>query len=120
LTNRAFERQLGGDLRGALADYSDSIAANPRHAEAFYDRGTVRQALGDPAGAIADYTEAMRLDPGDARAYNNRGWVRETMGDLAGAVADYTSALPLTSPGTPQRAMVERNLASARGRVERR
>jgi Tfp pilus assembly protein PilF len=59
---RAFAKQLKGDLDGAIADFTRAIAINPRAAGAYNGRGDVRKAKGDLAGAIADYQHTVALN----------------------------------------------------------
>jgi len=81
------------------------LKLNPRHDEAYNNRGVERSRKGDKDGAIADYTEAIRLNPHHALAYNNRGIARSDKGDKDGAIADYTEAIRLN----PQNAIAYYN-----------
>jgi tetratricopeptide (TPR) repeat protein len=59
---RAYAKQLKGDMDGANADFTRAIAINPAHAAGAYNgRGDVRKAKGDLAGAIADYQRTVEL-----------------------------------------------------------
>jgi lipoprotein NlpI len=93
--DRAFERQKRWDLDGAIADYTRSIALDPRNAQAFNNRGEAKRQKGDLDGAIADYTLAIAIDPRHASASYNRGIARKRKGDLEGAIADYTQAIAI-------------------------
>jgi tetratricopeptide (TPR) repeat protein len=50
-----------GDLRAALADFSQAIVRDPGDAEAFMRRGITKAKLHDSAGAIADERSAEKL-----------------------------------------------------------
>lgn len=93
--DRALERQKAGDLAGAIVDYTQALALDPKNAQAYNNRGEARRHRGDVAGAIADFTRALELDPKHANTYYNRGLARKQQGDLEGAIADYTKALEL-------------------------
>ncbi len=99
--DRALERQKAGDLAGAIVDYTQALALDPKNAQAYNNRGEARRHRGDVAGAIADFTRALELDPKHANTYYNRGIARKQQGDLEGAIADYTWALKLNPKFTP-------------------
>lgn len=88
-------RQTKGDLDGAILDYTQALALNPKEVEAFHQRGLARQTKGDFDGALADYTQVLSLDPKQADAYSNRGFIKQAKGDFDGALADYAQALLL-------------------------
>jgi len=92
-TARGLAKQSMGDLDGAILDYNQAVALDPKSVEVFYRRGLARQTKGDFDGAVADYTEVLTLDPKQADAYSNRGFVKQAQGDLDGALADYAQAL---------------------------
>jgi tetratricopeptide (TPR) repeat protein len=81
--------------QGSIADYNQSIAINPKNADAYYNRGVDKSALGDKQGAIADYNQAIAINPQDADAYNNRGLDKYSLGDKQGAIADYNQAIAI-------------------------
>jgi tetratricopeptide (TPR) repeat protein len=84
------------DIEGAMSDYNQAIAINPKTAARVYrNRGLVKAAKGDKDGAIADYNQAVELEPQNAAAYNKRGELKRAKGDLEGAIADFTAAIGL-------------------------
>src|ERR1019366_6173522 len=87
--NDAFNK---GDFDGAISDFDQAIALNPRYSEAYYCRGIAKEGKSDLDGAIADYSQAVALNPRYAWAYFNRGSAKLEKGDLDGAIADYTQA----------------------------
>ncbi len=85
------------DYTGAIADYTQAIALDPKFAPAYNNRGIAKRQLQDYTGAIADYTQAIELDPKLALAYNNRGLAKRYLKDDTGAIADYTQAIEIDS-----------------------
>ena len=92
---RAYDKQIKGDLRGAIADYSNTIEIDPNYASAYNNRGYAKNALEDYYGAIADYSKAIEIDPNDADTYVNRGIPKNALEDYYGAIADYTKAIEI-------------------------
>lgn len=78
---------------GAINDFSQAIAIDPKNSMAYYNRGNARYDMGDKQGALADYNEAIQFNPYHANAYYNRGVVRYYLGDKQGAIADFTVSL---------------------------
>src|ERR1700737_1106198 len=70
--NRGLARQRNHDLDGAIADYTQAIALNPKLARAYNNRGVARRDKGEFDSAIADHSEAIVLNPNNANAYYNR------------------------------------------------
>ncbi len=83
------------DLRGAQALFSKAIAANPKLATAWLNRGVVYARQRDYDQAITNYTEAERLDPALVDTYLNRGIAYATIGRPELAINDYSRALTL-------------------------
>ncbi len=83
------------DLDGAVAAYSDAIAADPNMQAAYNNRGVALQRQGQTDKAIADFTKAIDLNAADARPHANRGWSYRTKGDLAKARTDLDEAVKL-------------------------
>ena len=52
-----------GDLERALNDFDRALALRPRHAAAYYRRGTARFLQGWYAGALADFSVVATLEP---------------------------------------------------------
>lgn len=95
LVQRGLERDLSGDLQGAIADYSEAIRLDPTLAVAYSNRGAVLTDLADYQNAIVDLDEAIRLDPNFAGAYSTRGNARFLSGDVPGGFADWDKAIQL-------------------------
>ncbi|QLE56447.1 tetratricopeptide repeat-containing serine protease family protein [Nostoc sp. TCL26-01] len=84
-----------GDLRGAIADYTQAISLNPNYVNAYNDRGNARSELGDKKGAIADYNAAIKINPRYAKGFYNRGVAHAELGNNKQAIADYTEAIKI-------------------------
>lgn len=92
------QHQKLADVVGELCqieNYSQVLRANPKAADAYYQRGVSHQHLGDKQGAIEDYTEAIHLDHECAKAYHNRGIVYGEIGNRKSAVDDLRQAAKL-------------------------
>lgn len=85
-----------GEHALAIADYTRSIAVEPRSSYAHYNRGITRDRLADYDGAVADFSTAIALEPNNADFYHNRGFSLRKQGRLAEAVADYSAAIALS------------------------
>ena len=105
------------DFDGAVKDYDQALALDPRLVDVFLARGGAREAKLDFDGAIADYDQGAAIEPQradvllargraiaalkkatgptDAESYFQRGWSRDSRGDDEGAVADYSKAVDL-------------------------
>jgi tetratricopeptide (TPR) repeat protein len=93
---RALAKARGGDLDGAVADFSEAVKLKPDYAEAFYNRANALDRSGRPDRAIADYDKTIMLQPFMPQPYNNRCWVRAELNkELDKALADCTQALKL-------------------------
>ena len=93
--NSGFQKSSRGNLKGAIADYTQAIIINPMYALAYYNRGNVKAHLKDWQGAIYDFTKAIKINPNDSIAYLKRGSVKEIIGDLKGACTDWRKAADL-------------------------
>jgi len=60
---RANARFLSGDVRGAIADYSDALERDPEYADALVGRGRARAASDRVEEAISDLKRAIKTDP---------------------------------------------------------
>jgi Flp pilus assembly protein TadD len=71
------------------------IAANPRQAEAYNNRGLAFYNLKLYQQAIEDFSQALRLNPHYAEALNNRGNAYYAMDQYEKAEADFNQSLQL-------------------------
>lgn len=84
-----------GRLDRAIADYSEAIKLDPKHAIAFTNRGMAWHDRRDYDRALADTNEAVRLDPKFYFARSMRGVIWHARGDFDNAVADFDEAIRL-------------------------
>ena len=47
----------------AIADFTEAITLDPKHSDAYINRGMAWSIEGDNDNAIADFTDAIKLDP---------------------------------------------------------
>ncbi len=92
---RADLRKTGGDLQGALEDYTKSITLNPEFGETYFKRARTYDALGNIPAAISDYDKAIQMIPDFTEAYNSRGWDNFQSGKARAAVNDFNKAIAL-------------------------
>jgi tetratricopeptide (TPR) repeat protein len=83
------------ELAHAISDCNYAIAANPKNAIAFSNRGTLYLTYGDLSQALADYEKALQLAPLQANNHYNRGVARGMLGRRNEAISDYTEAIRL-------------------------
>jgi tetratricopeptide (TPR) repeat protein len=106
------------DYDGAIADFTQAVATDPKNADAFDSRGNAEVGKGDRDGAMADYTHALELDPANADACAGRGFLKAQQGDFAGALADCNRAIELApdaSSSHESRAVVRQIQGDAAG-----
>jgi len=75
--------------------WDKAIAANPRHAEAYNNRGLAFYNLKLYPQAIEDFSQALRIKPQYAEALNNRGNVYYAMDQYEKAEADFNQSLQI-------------------------
>lgn len=74
--------------KDALAELSEAIRLNPKHALAFNARGFVYYLMREYSHALADFDTAIQLCPSYRNAYQNRALARKASGDFKGAQED--------------------------------
>jgi tetratricopeptide (TPR) repeat protein len=95
--NRGNANKKQGNLTQAIADYTNVIRINSKHAKAYYNRGNIYGKQGNLTQAIADYTKAIEINPKYKDAYYNRGNTYGKQGNLTQAIDDYTKAIEIDS-----------------------
>jgi len=119
--NRGFAKAELGDHHGAISDYNESIALDPKYHLPYYRRGDSKAELGDHHGAIADYTESIALHPKYYFAYHRRGDAKAEIGDHHGAIADYTESIehePKWGLAYKQRGVAKAELGDHHGAID--
>jgi len=117
----ALTRRQLGVWRDEVALWAHTIACDPSHYEAYYNRGCALEEEGDFNGALADYEAAIELDQAYPKPYNNRGIIRERRGDAKGALADYNTAIRLAPEYAKpynNRAVLRKSQGDLRGALE--
>lgn len=92
---QAVTKQEYGDLEGAAALYTDSIALNPGLYKTHYNRGLIFYEQGRLDQAIEDFNEALRLNPEYTKALHRRGIAHYDQKKFALALADLDEAIRL-------------------------
>jgi tetratricopeptide (TPR) repeat protein len=93
---KGMKKLQSGDFKGAIQDYTQAIAENPKDSEAYLNRGIAQAELGKNKEAIVDYSQAMQLDATLSTPYYNRANAYHQLQMYAEAVKDYSTALQLT------------------------
>lgn len=79
----------------AITTYTQAIQINPKHAEAYYNRGIAYATLQRFEEAIADFNQAIQNNPKYAEAYFNRGIIYAKQHRYEEAIADYSQAIQI-------------------------
>src|SRR5262249_32674896 len=90
---RALSYKSKGDFDRAIADLSEAIRLDPKHAEAYYLPSVAYCNKRDLAAA--DSREGIRRDPKLAAAYHSRANAYKGKGDFDRAIADFGEAVRL-------------------------
>jgi tetratricopeptide (TPR) repeat protein len=90
---RARARDDMQDWDGAIADYGEAIALDPKRASAYFNRGADWFDKGDDDRAIADFNIAISLEPSDSQAYSSRGSAFLHKGKVDAAILDFQQAI---------------------------
>jgi tetratricopeptide (TPR) repeat protein len=95
--NRGVVRIRGGDVGGAIFDYTQALRIDPGDPETYFNRGNAYVLVQDYTNAVQDYTYAIQLSPMFTRAIFNRGTAYRRAGNRAAAAADWRTAIDLES-----------------------
>ncbi len=91
------QKEIKGDLKGAIADYNKAIEVNPQYAQAYNDRGIARFKLGDKQGSIEDFSQALRIISIGTNARYNRAYAYWQLQNFQSAIADFNEVLRINS-----------------------
>lgn len=83
------------DPNKAKSYWDRAIAANPKFAEAYNNRGLASYNLNLYQEALQDFSQSIRMKPDYAEAFNNRGNVYYQMDQYEKAQADFDQSLKL-------------------------
>ena len=116
LNAKGLKEGTAGSFDEASSLYSKAIEADPKYAEAYYNRGLIRFARQDFTGAESDLNKAIELDPKDPMAYISRGicWIASM--NLIKGMADLNKAIevaPNDYRGYGARALIYMNAGNA-------
>ena len=81
-----------GDWKGALNDYANAVAYNPRNGAAFYQSGVARENLKDYRGALVDFSKAIYFNNSDGASYYERGMCFHLIGNKEKSCFDFLKA----------------------------
>jgi len=95
--NDGLNKNLQGDFKAAIQDFTNIIDLDPDNYTAYYNRGNAKFNLKpkDAKGALIDYNKAIELKPNYADAFYNRAFCRQYMNDIQGACHDWDMAAAL-------------------------
>lgn len=87
-----------GDLKGALAAYTQTLQINPKHVEARVARAGLYVDLGKPVDAAKDVAEVQRLSPREPRAAYLKALLAEKEGNAKAAASALQEVTTLIDP----------------------
>lgn len=87
-----------GDLKGALAAYTQALQINPKHVEARVARAGLLIDLGNPADATKDIAEVQQLSPREPRAAYLKALLAEKDGNTKAATSALQEVTALIDP----------------------
>lgn len=92
------------DTKGAIADFTTAILANPKNAAAFDGRGETKMKLQqpDPKGAFEDFQLAIEATPDKPEPLLVRASYFVQFGNVVGAIADLKKARELAGGPTAE------------------
>jgi len=119
-TARAWNELAGrqaeaGDLKAALASFSEAIRLAPRQSALYVNRGLLHMRLRNWEAAESEFSQAVAINPEDARAFLQRAIVRSEMNQNEEAFRDASRAARM-EPDNVQMVLVRHQLCSRLGR----
>lgn len=106
--NEGVEKMNRGNNRGAIADFSEALKAEPTYTVAIANRALAKRRSHDYTGSLEDYNEAVRLSPTSLLNRAARASTREAACDYKGAITDYTELLRLVRCREPKESWMAR------------
>ncbi len=118
---RGTDRVANGQVKGAVADFSQAISQKPDFAEAYDNRAVAFAQTGNVEGAIQDFTKAAAINPANPQPFYNRASLKASTGNFPGALEDYTAFLsraPRNGKAYVDRGMVKLSMQDTSGACE--
>lgn len=114
---RARLERAEGDLEGALAAWTESLAIAPDQPGALLEKGEIERLLGRQTEALADLDRAIELGADTAAVRGTRGQVLHAMDRIDEALADLDQALA-EEPDLPWARMERAKVLVTKGRPQ--
>jgi len=92
---KGFNAYINGNYTTALEFYDQSIAADPKYARAWMDKGNLLAELNRTEDAISAYDSALAVNNNLALVWNSRGEALMTLGKYAEARDSFDKALKI-------------------------
>jgi tetratricopeptide (TPR) repeat protein len=96
--NTAIGISSSGDYEGAIVDYSQAIALNPKNSLYYDNRARAYNYKRRYKEAIADYSQAIKFRPKDTDLYLRRAYTYAAMGDESKSIIDFQNAESRMNP----------------------
>ena len=87
--NQRIDHHQQGNLNKAITKYRETIDADPKHAGAYLNLGTIYYNQGKFNYAIMFYKKAILIAPDYVEAHLNLGAVYRTQGSYENAIEEY-------------------------------
>jgi tetratricopeptide (TPR) repeat protein len=87
-----------GDYEGAIADYTQAIALNPKNSLYYDNRARAYNNRYQYKEAVADYSQAIKFRPKDTDLYLRRAYAYAAMGDRSKSIIDFRNAESRMNP----------------------
>jgi tetratricopeptide (TPR) repeat protein len=84
------------DVVAAMTAFTAALEADPKHAEAAYQRGRILLKINEPQKAILDFTTVVLVKPDHGRAFARRGEAKIVLKNWAEAFVDFDQAIQVS------------------------
>ena len=88
-----------GQVRPAIAAYTEAVKLSPKEARLLVKRGWAHEKLQELNEALADFAAALQLEPSHAEAHAGFGYIQACRGQAPAGASRHASAAVLHSPG---------------------
>jgi tetratricopeptide (TPR) repeat protein len=86
---------INGDFDLAIANYSKTIAADPRDAAAYNERSNAKALKNDLNAALIDANVAISIDSTKENFYTDRGYTKVLLKQYTAAIKDFNTSLKM-------------------------